>query len=138
LEVDVHLAVSIAHAELGLCAQVYGADVPPTGSVKDARRLRITIEREDVLRRWIEQDAVGILGGPGFPQHGEGLEVNITTELSRPEVAKPWPDAKSNATPCAPSMPVTSPSAFPLSGSTTIARSCRAMNRRWLTVSSAR
>src|SRR6185437_3094466 len=75
LEVDVHLAVSIAHAELGLCAQVYGADVPPTGSVKDARRLRITIEREDVLRRWIEQDAVGILGGPGFPQHGEGLEV---------------------------------------------------------------
>ncbi len=56
---------------------------------------------------------------------------NMTTDWSLPDVANPCPVASAIAVPCAPWMPVISPSNFPLSSSTTITRFCRAMNKRW-------
>jgi hypothetical protein len=55
----------------------------------------------------------------------------MTTDLSLPEVAKPWPLAAAIAVPWAPLMPATSPSSFPESSSMTITRVCRATKTRW-------
>jgi len=47
---------------------------------------------------------------------------NITTLWSLPDVANPCPLDSVTAVPCAPWIPVTSPSSFPLSWSATITR----------------
>ena len=56
---------------------------------------------------------------------------NMTTELSLPEVAKPWCAASAMAAPWAPRIPCTSPIRRPSAASTTMRRFWRPMNRRW-------
>ncbi len=64
------------------------------------------------------------------PSTANVFRSNMTTLRSLPDVANPCPAAAATAVPCAPWMPVTSPSNAPVFSSSTITRFCRATNSR--------